>query len=83
MSDASCATSSIITTRVTIVYGAIYGLILIFVSIYSFKFLNKYNKKFNKSNSCKKLYKWLRDVWKRKRCYIPIITHLFDQVGYI
>ena len=82
MVESDCATSSIITTQVTIVYGIIYGVILIIVSIYSFRFLNKYNKKFNKSNPFKKLYKWSKDLWKRKRCYVPIITHLFDQVIY-
>eukprot|EP01084_Bolivina_argentea_P045866 84417_1 len=78
--ELNCSTSSIITTQITIAYGIIYALTLIVVSIYSFRFLNEYNQKFNNSSFVKKLWKWFKDLWRRRRCYIPIITHLFDQI---
>ena len=75
-----CSTSSIITQNVTIAYGSIYGTTLVIVSIYSFHFLFKYNPKFTNSSLFKKITMWIKDVWKRRRCYIPLITHIFDQV---
>ena len=76
----ACTTSSIITTNVTIGYGCVYGLLLIAVSIYSFRFLMQYNAKFQAASCSKKMKMWLNDSWKRKNCYIPILTHLFDQI---
>eukprot|EP01083_Nonionella_stella_P020799 57700_1 len=78
--ELNCSTSSIVTTNVTIAYGVTYGLALLFVSIYSFRFLNTFNVKFSQSSFIKKVIKWTKDVWLRRRCYIPIITHLFDQI---
>ena len=75
-----CSASTIITKDVTMAYGTIYACTLLAVSIYSFQFLFKYNPIFIKSSFIKKIIMWLKDVWKRRRCYIPLITHIFDQV---
>ena len=75
-----CSASTIITKNVTIAYGTIYAATLLVVSIYSFHFLFKYNPKFIRSSFGKKIIMWLKDVWKRRRCYVPLITHIFDQV---
>eukprot|EP01083_Nonionella_stella_P208418 756365_1 len=78
--ERNCSTSSALGTYVIIGFGVVYAIILITVSVYSYRFLNKYNAKFMSSSSCKKLKLWSQDVYKRRRCYIPIITHLLDQV---
>eukprot|EP01084_Bolivina_argentea_P208773 355813_1 len=76
----NCSTSSVLSQTATISYGTLYGLMLIIVSAYSFKFLMKYNDKFIESSSKKKFKMWCMDVWRRRRCYIPVIAHIFDQV---
>ena len=80
ISDGECATSSFITKNVTIAYASIYGLLLLAVSIYSFCFLMQYSSKFQSASWSKKLKMWIIDSWMRKNCYIPILTHLFDQI---
>eukprot|EP01084_Bolivina_argentea_P075403 136701_1 len=80
MSSPDCSTPSPLSRNVTIIYGAIYGLSLIIVSVYSFDFLMKHNPKFIKSSKMKKFKIWVLDVWRRRKCYIPIIAHIFDQV---
>eukprot|EP01083_Nonionella_stella_P141912 438103_1 len=79
-SDPTCSTSSVLGTSVIIGFSIIYGIILTIVSVYSYRFLNTYNEKFMSSSGCKKVKLWSQDVYKRRRCYIPIITHLLDQV---
>eukprot|EP01083_Nonionella_stella_P224632 799474_1 len=78
--EPTCSTSSILGTSVIIGFAIIYGIILTIVSVYSYLFLNTYNNKFTPSSGCKKVRLWSQDVYKRRRCYIPIITHLLDQV---
>eukprot|EP01083_Nonionella_stella_P227236 806408_1 len=75
-----CSTSSIIGIGLTIVFGVVYGLVLVAVSLYSYRFLMKHNTKFTQSNCIKKLKSWIRDVYKRRGCYLPLITHLADTV---
>eukprot|EP01084_Bolivina_argentea_P160987 280283_1 len=76
----SCSTQSIISKNITIGYGVLYVSMLLIVSIYSFWLLMEYNSKFMQSSTLKKIRIWCMDVWKRRRCYIPIIAHIFDQL---
>eukprot|EP01084_Bolivina_argentea_P039603 73185_1 len=76
----SCATSDLLSQNVTIVYASVYALFLIIVSAYSFNFLMKYETKFINSSCAKRLKIWFMDTWKRRKCYIPILAHIFDQV---
>eukprot|EP01084_Bolivina_argentea_P130831 230977_1 len=78
MSD--CVPSKIISRNVTILYGSLYGLLLLIVSIYSFYFLKKFDDKFRTSGFFRRLKMWVKDVWKRKSCYLPLVAHLFDQI---
>ena len=78
--DNACATSSIITRNVTIGYGCVYGLLLMAVSIYSFRLLMQHNANFQAASSSQKMKMWIKDSLQRKNCYIPILTHLFDQI---
>ena len=80
MSSKDCSTSSILPRIVTIIYGSIYAIFFIVVSVYSFNFLMKYDNKFIQSSCMKKFKIWAIDSWKRKKCYIPIIAHIFDQI---
>ena len=75
-----CATSSTISTALTIGYGIIYASILLIVSVYSFNLLTRHDSKFQHAHFSKKIRIWAVDLWKRRRCYLPILTHLFDQV---
>eukprot|EP01084_Bolivina_argentea_P066460 121139_1 len=79
-STSTCSTASLLSRNVTITYGAIYALFLIIVSVYSFNFLMKYSPKFIKSSKTKRFKMWILDAWKRRKCYIPIIAHIFDQI---
>eukprot|EP01083_Nonionella_stella_P080552 221420_1 len=58
-----------IPNSVTIIYVTLYGFLMLFVSIHSFRELDTFNLKV-----------WLKDIWKRKSCYIPLVHHIFDQV---
>eukprot|EP01084_Bolivina_argentea_P019950 37121_1 len=78
--EKDCSTSSIINRNVTIGYAVVYCLVFTIVSAYSYYFLMKYNVKFGEKSCMRKLQMWLKDCWKRKRCYVPILTHLFDQI---
>eukprot|EP01083_Nonionella_stella_P184658 671280_1 len=80
MAEPTCTTSSIIPRWVTIAFGSTYGVLLAVVSVHSFRFLMKFNQKFAKKSTCARFRMWIRDVWQRRRCYIPLLTHLFDQV---
>eukprot|EP01084_Bolivina_argentea_P240170 403556_1 len=75
-----CSTSAVLSRHVATVYGVIYGVLLIIISIYSFTLLLKYDQKFIQSSSIKKFKIWTLDVWSRRRCYVPIIAHIFDQI---
>eukprot|EP01084_Bolivina_argentea_P130828 230971_1 len=75
-----CSTHSVLSRNVTITYAAIYTFLFVAVSVYSFHYLMKYDKKFMNSSLGKKLKIWSFDVWKRKRCYVPIVVHVFDQI---
>eukprot|EP01084_Bolivina_argentea_P160887 280127_1 len=79
MSSSSCTTSSSLGVGVSIIFGTIYGLILIVVTIYSNSLLT-FNNKFASAGCCKKLKLWMMDVYKRRRCYLPVITHLADLI---
>eukprot|EP01084_Bolivina_argentea_P130829 230974_1 len=70
-----CSTRSVLSTSVTILYAVIYSCVFFAASVYSFNNLKKYDKKFVKSSSI-----WFHDVWRRRRCYIPIIVHILDQI---
>ena len=78
--SSDCSTSSLLPRTVTIIYGTIYSLFFISVSIYSFNLLSKYDNKFTQSSCWKKFKIWAIDTWRRKKCYTPIIAHLFDQI---
>eukprot|EP01084_Bolivina_argentea_P304872 526608_1 len=79
-SNIKCVAESSLGIATSITFTVIYGLILTIVSIYSFHSLYKYNSKFISSSRVKKLKLWLQDVYKRRRCYLPIITHLADMI---
>eukprot|EP01083_Nonionella_stella_P047776 127895_1 len=78
MSD--CSTRSELSEYVTIAYGSLYAILVFMVSGYSFRFLMEYSSKFQKGSCPKKVKLWFMDIWKRRRCYVPLITHIFDQV---
>ncbi len=40
----------------------------------------EFNEQFIDSTLHRKIYLWFMDVYKRRRCYIPIITRLLDQI---
>eukprot|EP01084_Bolivina_argentea_P281213 481109_1 len=80
MSLTACNTESGLGIGVTIAFSVIYVFLLIAVSLYSFYYLMEFNEKFMKSPFHKKLYLWFIDAYKRRRCYVPVITHLFDQI---
>eukprot|EP01083_Nonionella_stella_P240133 839735_1 len=80
MSEPTCTTSSIIPRWVTIAFDSTYAILLTVASVHSFHFLMKFNQKFAYKSTCARFKMWIRDVWQRRRCYIPLITHLFDQV---
>ena len=33
-----------------------------------------------KASIAKRILMWIKDVWKRRSCYVPLITHIFDQI---
>eukprot|EP01084_Bolivina_argentea_P148558 259681_1 len=76
----SCSTSSAVSIYISITVASIYVLVLLSVSIYSYNFLLEFDEKFQTSPLLKKCKSWFKDVYKRRRCYLPIITHLADQV---
>eukprot|EP01083_Nonionella_stella_P293917 999437_1 len=76
----SCSTRSEISEYVTIAYGLLYTIFVIMVSGFSFHLLMKYSSKFEKGSCFKKIKLWFMDIWKRRRCYIPLVTHIFDQI---
>eukprot|EP01083_Nonionella_stella_P273476 927672_1 len=76
----SCSTQSEISDYVAIAYGSLYITFVIMVSAYSFYFLMKYSAKFRKKSCIKKFKTWSMDIWKRRRCYVPLLTHIFDQI---
>eukprot|EP01083_Nonionella_stella_P215162 774642_1 len=80
--DVDCIAPVILSTKVTMFYGAVYVLLLIIVSLYSFNYLMRFNSKFKDANckSFQRLKMWMLDIWKRRRCYVPIAAHLFDQI---
>eukprot|EP01083_Nonionella_stella_P304890 1061489_1 len=80
MAEPTCTTSSIIPRWVTTAFGSTYGVLLTVVSVHSFRFLMKFNPTFAKKSTGARFKMWIRDVWQRRRCYIPLLTHLFDQV---
>eukprot|EP01084_Bolivina_argentea_P240547 404081_1 len=75
MSEAqSCSTASLVTTKVVYsVFGVVYGLVLISVSIYSYLLVMKEGDKF-------RLRSWMLDVYRRRHCYLPMISHLTDWI---
>eukprot|EP01083_Nonionella_stella_P047777 127896_1 len=79
-SESECSTDSESGEYVTIAYGSLYAVFLIMVSGYSFNFLMEYSSKFEKGSCLKKSKMWFMDIWKRRRCYVPLITHIFDQI---
>eukprot|EP01083_Nonionella_stella_P282097 960070_1 len=79
-SNTKCSTDSVLSQTVAIIYGVSYALFLVIVSLYSFRFLNQYNIQFNTSRRGKKLKIWIMDIYKRRKCYLPIIAHVFDQI---
>ena len=80
MAEGECSTDPLLSRNVTISYGAIYAAFVVAVSIYSFIFLMKFNQKFIQSSFKKKFKIWIVDSWKRRKCYVPIVVHIFDQV---
>eukprot|EP01084_Bolivina_argentea_P155025 270193_1 len=78
-----CTTSSILPRQVSIVFSCIYGLILLFVMYYSFVQLMNHDHKFRDLKTLPKLKLWVHDVWKRRLCFLPIVTHLLDQISDI
>eukprot|EP01083_Nonionella_stella_P273475 927671_1 len=76
----TCSTQSDISDYVTIAYCSLYITFLNVVSAYSFYFLMKYSAKFRKKSCIKKFKMWFMDIWKRRRCYVPLVTHIFDQI---
>eukprot|EP01083_Nonionella_stella_P021578 59810_1 len=77
---ADCSTSSVLGIGISIMFGIFYALTLIGVSLYSWHFLMKYDIKFAFSWCGHKFKRWAMDVYKRRRCYVPIITHLTDKI---
>eukprot|EP01083_Nonionella_stella_P223467 796392_1 len=75
-----CTATSFITDTVAITYGVIYSTLLIVVSRYSFRFLMQFDPKFQQSNAINKMRRWIRDIYYRRSCYIPIVAHIFDQI---
>ena len=76
----SCSTDSLIPNYVTYIFGGIYGITLIWVSIVAA--IESDDVTFsNFGNSPKQVLKhWFKTIWKKKRCYLPMVTHIIDQV---
>eukprot|EP01083_Nonionella_stella_P072985 197046_1 len=80
LSKRKCSAGSVSSQTVAIIYGISYTLLLGIISFYSFRLLNQYNIKFNTYPRGKKLKTWMMDIFKRRKCYLPIIAHVFDQI---
>eukprot|EP01084_Bolivina_argentea_P207659 354257_1 len=75
-----CSTSSTLSTALSVTFGCIYGLLLVGISAYSHQFLMQHDSAFMSSSCLTKFKFWILDVYKRRRCYLPIITHLADMI---
>eukprot|EP01083_Nonionella_stella_P181955 653306_1 len=71
----SCSTNSFNPFMGTIVVGSLMFLCLISTSAHSYTLLRQQagwnNKSFGSKMKC-----WAKDIWGRKACYLPLISHL-------
>lgn len=79
-SEEFCSIDRLIPQELTVGYAALYCLILVIVAIYGFR--EFYVEKDSDVAICSKEFAkgWLGDVWNKKKCFLPILTHIFDQV---
>eukprot|EP01084_Bolivina_argentea_P098265 176612_1 len=73
----SCSTESLIPVWVTITVGSLMFTFLMATSIYSYTLLKRTSGWKNKGCTGK-IKSWAADIWGRKSCYMPIISHLAD-----
>ena len=66
---------------VTIVYFSTYALVFFITSIYcAIEIVIKEKNKDNDKGKCSGCFKsWLESVWAKKRVYLEVIPHIFDQ----
>eukprot|EP01084_Bolivina_argentea_P240171 403557_1 len=76
----TCSTSDSLGTTGTIVFSTIYGVVLICTSIYSYRSLSSFDDAFKTYGYLKRFKLFAMDLFKRRKCYLPIITHLMDQI---
>eukprot|EP01083_Nonionella_stella_P017272 48288_1 len=73
----TCSTESLIPSWIIMGVGSIMLLCLVATSVYSYKL--KSSQIGWKDRTCiSKMKSWAMDIWGRKSCYLPIITHLAD-----
>eukprot|EP01083_Nonionella_stella_P017733 49668_1 len=77
--DTTCITTSAIPER--IVYGLIgfYCCCVLITSIRSFIVLKRSNDDWVKLRCCRKFVMWIKDIWRRKKCYLEMFPYIFDQ----
>ena len=68
----TCNTSSLVPAVVSYVFAIVYGIILLAVAIISARSVEKHE---SLNKTCEA---WLKLVWKKRKCYLPLTAHLFD-----
>eukprot|EP01083_Nonionella_stella_P163195 536347_1 len=77
MAPSECSTDSLIPSWVTIGVGSLMLLCLIATSVHSYTLLRQ-QVGWNDRSFGSKMKCWAKDIWGRKSCYLPLISHLAD-----
>ena len=75
----TCKSTSSIPEAVTITFTCILFVSLIGISIYAARTEQDLSSKWQSSKK-KWFVAWIKSTWKHRGCYLPALTHLFDQV---
>eukprot|EP01083_Nonionella_stella_P181954 653303_1 len=75
MAPSECSTDSLIPSWVTIGVGSLMLLCLIATSVHSYTLLRQ-QVGWNDRSFGSKMKCWAKDIWGRKACYLPLISHL-------
>ena len=76
----SCTVTSPLPQVVTYIYGSILFVFLLVLSIIGYRDSDYLNFGLFKQSPKKFVKLWFKATWSKKRCYMPAITHIMDQV---
>ena len=76
----ACAVKSVLPRNITIMHASILFFVLFVLSIIGCKENDKINFNLFKSNKKEFFKLWFKTTWSKKKCYLPAITHIMDQV---